>query len=241
MYVPINCPKCGAPATIGEERLNSQELQDDGNYEFECTRGHKTATQLYFYRHELLFEIGAHAIIDGYNREAITSFAASLERYFEFFLEAAGITSSIPSEAFDIAWKEMSRQSERQLGAYVFAHLLLYKQSPILLPKNQVELRNKVVHKGYIPINSEAVSFGQAVLNIIQNGLTKLEATQREALNELMRQTLCGKDGKKEFDKTVIPQSILSRLNPISESSETTLDAYLSNLRENRFFTRSEN
>jgi hypothetical protein len=36
----------------------------------------------------VLFDIGANAVVDGYYREAITSFSASLERFYEYFLGA---------------------------------------------------------------------------------------------------------------------------------------------------------
>jgi hypothetical protein len=83
------------------------EFRDDGRYEFTCPEGHTNVSSLQEQKFELLFEIGAFAIRDGYYREAVTSFASSLERFYEFFIKAAlyekGIDAGIVEESLKLA------------------------------------------------------------------------------------------------------------------------------------------
>ncbi len=61
------------------------ELLDGNNYTFTCENGHKQTVLLQQQKFEMLFEVGANAILDGYYREAVSSFASSLERAYQFF------------------------------------------------------------------------------------------------------------------------------------------------------------
>lgn len=51
-----------------------------------------------------------------------------------------------------------------------------------ILANRQVELRNQVIHNGYIPTNDEAIEFGDAVLPLIQTALDSLRAAAPDAL-----------------------------------------------------------
>jgi hypothetical protein len=52
---------------------------------------------------EVLFDLAANAIVDGYYREAIASFAASLERFFEFFVHVACLKQGVEEDVFEKA------------------------------------------------------------------------------------------------------------------------------------------
>lgn len=67
----------------------------------------------------MLSQIGANAIIDGYYREAVSSFSASLERFYEFSVHVLMRHFGKNSQQFKSAWRPISNQSERQLGAFV--------------------------------------------------------------------------------------------------------------------------
>jgi len=152
----------------GYSRLCS--LSDDGVYVFECPNGHRTTTVLRTPKHEVLYTIGANAILDGYSREAIASFAASLERYYEFVLRVVARHRKVALQEFDNAWKILSKQSERQFGAFVIAWFLEtgkhYTSSPQNPINNMTELRNRVIHQGKIPTASQCKEYGQHVLDI---------------------------------------------------------------------------
>ena len=70
------------------------------------------STELY----ELLFEQATRCLADGYYREAIGTYNAALERFFEYATEI--MLASKSQVEFSSFWKSMSVQSERQLGAY---------------------------------------------------------------------------------------------------------------------------
>lgn len=153
-------------------------------------------------KHEILFEVATHAIVDGYYREAISSFAASLERYFEFFINVISI--HLPSKEFTIAWKHVASQSERQLGGYIFLYLNTYGASPQILPQVLTKLRNDVIHRGHIPGRAEAIRFGEAVADIINKGCNLLHRTKPENLMEIIRQTMCP-NNKSDYATLTLP------------------------------------
>lgn len=159
----ISCPECGHDIEAAEVVIGNDPI-----HEVLCDFGHKNNIFLVNQKHELLFEIAAQAIVDGYYREAISSFSASLERYYEFFIKV--IHQGIGPDALDKAWKHVASQSERQLGAYIFTYLNVFNNSPEILEKKAIELRNKVIHKGHIPSRDEAVNYGKKVASIIQDG-----------------------------------------------------------------------
>ncbi len=163
------------------EQVSSQEpyevyskvcsVTDDGVYEFVCKKGHKTKTVLRTPKHEVLFNIGAHAYLDGYYREAITSFAASLERYYEFVLRVIAREKEIVSQLKEM-WSSYNfkNSSERQYGAFVSTWLFLLGKNYTDLSKTKITdmavLRNNVVHKGIIPKAEDCIKYGQYVYDI---------------------------------------------------------------------------
>jgi hypothetical protein len=113
-------------------------------------------------------------VVDGYYREAVSSFASSLERFYEFFVRACFIEGECPDDQFKSSWEAVSPQSERQLGAYIFTYLQSFKQTPDILTRKEREFRNEVVHKGEIPTRQKTINFGQRVLEIIQPAIWKI-------------------------------------------------------------------
>jgi hypothetical protein len=146
----------------------SAEIQDSNLYEVQCPKGHSSYVILQQMKFELLFDIGACALLDGYYREAVTSFTSSLERFYEFFVRAALIQKKIDVENIESAWKGISKQSERQLGAYIIQYLSEFGTEPTTLGTNETKLRNDVVHHGKIPTRSEAIAYGQRILEIVR-------------------------------------------------------------------------
>ena len=140
-------------------------IADDGRHEVRCAAGHVSTVFLDNLKFELLFEIGLNALVDDHSRDAVSSFAASLERFYEFFWHVACRVNNVPPEEAAKAWKLVARQSERQVGMFITAHLILLKRSPALLNTNtDVKLRNDVIHGGYIPTQDEACAFGNVVM-----------------------------------------------------------------------------
>jgi hypothetical protein len=121
----------------------------------------------------MLFEIGLHAILDGYNREAVSSFHAAYERFHEFYVRVVCCSNGTDLNVFNEAWRSLAL-SERQLGAFVITYVIHESIAPELLDKSKkingkdpIKFRNDVIHKGIIPTREEAICVGQAVFDTI--------------------------------------------------------------------------
>lgn len=82
MRVSLYCMQCrlrGHPTS----EWYSLEVRSNGLYHFTCDRGHANKTVVLNERFEILFDLALHAMIDGYCREAVSSAAASLERFYQ--------------------------------------------------------------------------------------------------------------------------------------------------------------
>jgi predicted amidophosphoribosyltransferase len=188
MRIPIICMICSRESAKNSYEEHQVELQESGLYYLNCPRGHQTVTCLQELKFEVLFDLGANAIVDGYYREAVTSFASSLERFFEFFISVICTHNKIDEKVFDQSWKILGNLSERQLGAFVMAYLLEYKEKPMLLKNSTTKLRNEVVHKGKIPNKLETIAFGNEVLSLIFPLLDRLNQNNPDAVSSEISQ-----------------------------------------------------
>jgi hypothetical protein len=177
----------------------SVEVRDDGLYKVSCSRGHITLTAIQEQKFEVLFDLGAMALLDGYPREALSGIAASLERFFEYYITVIALKHGIPHEQFVEAWKPISKQSERQLGAFLFFYLLENKKplAPVVLnTKPEIEgrsrsdtltwgeFRNDVIHKGHIASTEEVIAYGNLVYQFICRLIAELRSTCSESMQK---------------------------------------------------------
>jgi hypothetical protein len=86
MRIPMFCVKCVQNGNPAMAFLKNADVRDDGVYEIECPHGHSGVIAVQEMKFEILFELAANAIFDGYYREAVASFASGLERFFEFYV-----------------------------------------------------------------------------------------------------------------------------------------------------------
>jgi len=183
-----HCPQClkdkfdSTGLSIVSIEVSDFVLDDSGIIPLECENGHKYAFVFCSAKFELLFDVGMKALVDGYPREAVSSFVASLERFYEFYigyiLEKEGVSRGV----FESSWKKVSNQSERQLGAYIFLYTLIEGSTPNLLSSNESGFRNKVIHKGYIPTIKEAEEFGRFIYDLILGVVVNLEKNDSNGL-----------------------------------------------------------
>lgn len=169
------CMKCAADGISDNSVISYSQINDENIYQFTCQNGHKNVVIHQVEKFEMLFESAANAIMDGYFREAVSSIAASLERLYEFAIRVILAEKGMPFEQVENAWKHISRQSERQLGAFIFQYLDKFKTIPPLLPSKQVEFRNEVIHKGYFPNYDETIAFGEKTLELMFEIVLKLK------------------------------------------------------------------
>lgn len=187
MRIPITCMACswGNPDPLAGRFL--LQITEDGAYSLNCPNGHKSVTCLQEQKFELLFELGAHAIADGYFRDAVSSFTVSLERFHEFYVEVVSLKNGVSQDLFSEAWKQVSKQSERQLGAFAMLYVNEEHREPPILDNSNRELRNRVVHQGWIPSRAQAIGFGQAVQELIIPTLAGVKRRHPDLVRELVR------------------------------------------------------
>ena len=184
MKLPIICSQCMVEDVSMAKLIATVEFRDDGRYEATCPKRHKSVTILQQQKFEVLFDIGAYAIGDGYYREAVSSFTSSLERFYEFFIQAVLFDGGLNQEIFKQTWKLVSNQSERQLGAFIFLYLKELGKPPKMLSNTNVKFRSEVIHKGKIPTRQEALDYGQAVLKVIRPTLKEVKARYTEGVKK---------------------------------------------------------
>lgn len=165
MKIRLACPRCSR-VNLNAERY-AVGYRDDGRYNIPFGQQHRDILVLQQQKFEILFDIGANAVLDGYYRDAVSSFTASLERVYEFYVMAAFFEKGLHVASKQM-WKLVSNMSERQLGAFVMMFTIENGAPPSLLPGKDVQFRNEVIHKGKIPTHEEAVIYGQSVLDVVR-------------------------------------------------------------------------
>jgi hypothetical protein len=222
------------------EELSQVEFCDDGRYEVKCSFGHETITVLQQQKFEILFDIGSYAILDGYYREAVSSFTSSLERFYEFSLRVFLERDSKSDELFQACWKKVSPQSERQLGAFVFLWASHFGKAPELLSSAQTSFRNDVVHKGKIPTREEAIKYGNSVLNLLQSKIAVIKERYSEDVLKVNFYHLNCDRSNSDLGKNVSTMRI-STIVSLTRGSDgchsETLEEYLDHLTEWRKIT----
>lgn len=225
MKLKIPCIKCFQLDGIREPVFSSIEFGESNIHEATCDRGHITTIALTQHKHEILFEIGAMALLDGYPREAIVTIAAALERFYEVYIRVICEGAKISIDQVTATWKHIDNASERQFGAYLFTSLISSKECPPVIDnvkppladvskgntKTWKEFRNAVVHKGFIPTESLAIEYCEIVYAHI-NELTKqltltygdewLKEAQKQATQE------CNANPKKEIMLFGLPTTL---------------------------------
>jgi hypothetical protein len=178
----IECAQSSLTSTL-EDVAVYIDVGDKSFGEGTCSRGHVATYVLQQQRFETLLNFGALSLLDGYYREAITNFATSLERFYEFYIRVVCLQHGLSQEEYEAAWKQTAASSERQLGAFTFIHLMHTGKPGSILGQKDVELRNRVVHKGSLSSEVEALSFGQAVYTLMSMMMEELKRTAPEALH----------------------------------------------------------
>jgi hypothetical protein len=166
------------------------EINDSNVYDVQCPKGHESHVVLQQQKFELLFDVGACALLDGYYREAVTSFTSSLERFYEFFIRAALVQNEVATADIETIWSHLGKQSERQLGAYIAVFTRECGTTPTLLSRKNVEFRNDVIHRGRIRSRSEAVVYGEAVLSAVRPALSVAKERLPKGVEQLVAQHL---------------------------------------------------
>lgn len=143
------------------------EMDNNGVVYLTCEHGHKTAMIHRSRKHQVLFESGCCALLDDYTNEAVSSFSVALERAYEFFIRVAYRKLRVSSSLLEKSWKNIATQSERQFGAFVILYPVIAGEQ-FDLPKKISQLRNDVIHKGYIARSDEVLNYAKEVFSLIR-------------------------------------------------------------------------
>lgn len=161
-------------------------FDDSSVYRLRCDSGHEvTAWMTQYANFELLAETAVQAIFDGYYREAVTSFAAALERFREFYIRAIAAAHKTEILSLDEAWRSVAQSSERQFGWYIGLYLRENGTAPPPMSNWYDKTRNAIVHKGEIPRRADAIRFGQEALQHLVPILLDLRLKHPESLEQL--------------------------------------------------------
>jgi len=190
MKIPTPCPDCfiheQKQAELEKRKVSivmlPGRMTDAGYIEVKCPNGHSTTVVYDDRKFELLFQSACHTLNDGYEREAVSSFAASLERLYEFYIRVSCRRTDISEDVLGKTWKLMSRQSERQFGCFLMQYAM-HAGETFKFDQKQIEFRNKVIHQGYIPNHDEVLLYGREAWRIKIKLYRQLERDFPEELN----------------------------------------------------------
>ncbi|WP_266199579.1 hypothetical protein [Raoultella ornithinolytica] len=151
----------------------------------ECSHGHKSALVLQSQKFEVLMESGAEALLNGFTLEACATFYAALERTYEFAICVLMKVRGVDDQQYFSMFKEMSRMSERQVGAFMTLHLL-ETGMPYKIDNALTTFRNSVIHKGAIPDPDNAHDFCSKVFAKILEITELLKSRHPEIVQDVI-------------------------------------------------------
>jgi len=234
MRIKLSCMTCGmeeleaarlidpsiASISVSPLESTSFELKEEGLYVLECEKGHITYTQLQEQKFQVLFELGAYAIADGYYRDAVASFTASLERFYEFFIKANLYEKKFNDKQISEFWKQISNSSIKQAGSFSHAYFHTFGENPPQLSNRKTEFRNEVIHKGIIPTRQQAIDYGEVIIDLISPTLQKVQETMPDGVWQTIRAHLA-KTVLANLDKNIITRGTPMLLS-LTHADKTT-------------------
>jgi hypothetical protein len=208
-----------------------------------CPSGHKGAIAVQNFDCEMLFDMGGMALQDGFTREAVTAFAAALERAYELYVRVVFECEDEPpkwtkaegephdpnrfrklSEIFAPLWKQhLGNLSERQLGAFAVLFTLHEREEPPLLSSTWVSFRNTCTHKGVVPSREKAIGYGSEVMRIIEQIRRITVGKYKDGLDRVTHKRLVQK-GAAEGATMHLPSMISWVTAPSAAPFEQRLD-----------------
>ncbi|TMQ04758.1 MAG: hypothetical protein E6J90_50620 [Deltaproteobacteria bacterium] len=174
-------------------------------------------------RYELLFESGAVAMLMGFQREAISSIAAALERFYEFAIEVFTHIVGVERGTHEQGWKLLRSQSERQLGAFLLLYLINLRKprfagKELSVFEEWAGFRNKIIHQGRFPSRKETLEYAEFVYNLIRDTKYELIEHYPDSVQQVQlrhyargRSTLEEKAGPPQPDKVPKRRGLTAR------------------------------
>lgn len=233
MKVFATCMQC--QIDLGHPSFEPFEADyfDNGIADIECSAGHKTVLVMQSQKFEMLLDSGATALLQGFTLEACASFAAALERLYEFGIHIAFVGRNMPEDLFDGMFSQMSQQSERQLGAFMILHALefgcAYKPN-----KKTAKFRNRVIHKGKIPTVEEARGFCSDVYDVIYKLVVMIRTKYGDGIQSVVMKELVKRQAKLPRDMRVSTIAGLNFFSIVREANALSFSDALDSFKEGR-------
>lgn len=115
--------------------------------------------------------------------------STALETFIGYVIKIIYFSSNLEDYGSEII-KSLDLLWERKYGAFIALYPTKFKENKII-PKKQIEFRNKITHKGYIPTECEAFDYCEFVHNFILSIQNKInEEIPCEILNSFTRKRL---------------------------------------------------
>lgn len=160
------------------------DLNDDGVYEITCSNGHEKTYFVENDKYQVLFDLGLLAIENSFYREAVSSLAASLERFYEYCIKVMLVSKGTNMSDINKTWKTISNMSERQVGAFNMLFLSTFNEVPVVFNNKMIKFRNDVIHKGYIPTKEKVLKYADEVHTFIISHLLKLKESHQPSMDK---------------------------------------------------------
>ncbi|MEZ4883954.1 MAG: hypothetical protein R3E32_04370 [Chitinophagales bacterium] len=225
MQYHLSCPICLKEDF--QQFIVDLPPNNDGVYEVTCPKGHIFKTDILSHHFQTLFENAIHSLSNKYFIESFVSFAACYERFIEYFLNIVLISRGVKISSFEEAWKNIAKQSERQLGAFIFIYLQEFGVKPQLLSNSNIQLRNNVIHKGYLPTKKDCMKFGEGVLGFIRPVVELLKTESDFDLELTKSVNYTGIFDDREIHQHYMPYQLFAINRPINETDKKTISDFL--------------
>jgi hypothetical protein len=156
--------------SAGKKVIVDIEITNSNILRFKCPEGHKYIVSLQTHRHHILFNYALSSYLTKNYHSAVSIAAVTIERAREFYINCKlnKISTDLNDDLIDEGFKEMWQRlntTERQFGAFMSLYFMHEQSLPVDLDKvpsnkhNATNLRNRVVHNGYIPNSEECLSY----------------------------------------------------------------------------------
>lgn len=129
-------------------------------------------------RFQVLFDFATHYFANGDYRSCLINAQCALERYREFFIRLVLAKHCLKDEDIASYFKSMSKQTERQIGAFNTVFLLNRKQISSDISNKMTSYRNDVIHKGTFPNKDQTFVFCKRVIDIIAEGIKGFDSAE---------------------------------------------------------------
>ncbi len=195
MRIVVHCTSClqtleqqsTIPQSVSFDTAPAQFIADYGDdfvVRGVCPRDHKYIGYLTKERYDVLFESALLSFLMGFELEAVLGFAASLERAQELFTLTSLRATGMEPAVLEKMWKQVNRQSERQLGAFLSQWLTVTKE--VFTANNSMtEFRNSVVHRGHIPLRDDTARYATWITDRLFDIVEVLRRWEDGALKEI--------------------------------------------------------